>query len=91
VLLEPTELGAHLVEGVIPFPGVALQFLLPANEDPRAPLEKAWARKQQREKNHRVQRATTYPEDAPRWTAVDPQRLVQRPVDRSAVITELLP
>jgi hypothetical protein len=34
VLLEPTELGAHLVEGVIPFPGVALQFLLPANEDP---------------------------------------------------------
>jgi hypothetical protein len=30
-------------------------------------------------------------EDAPRRTTVDPQRLVQRTVERSAVVTELLP
>jgi hypothetical protein len=30
-------------------------------------------------------------EDAPRRTTVDPQRLVQRTVERSVVVTELLP
>jgi hypothetical protein len=34
---------------------------------------------------------TTYLEVAPRKTAVDPQRLVQHPVERGAVVTELLP
>jgi hypothetical protein len=32
LLLEPTELRAHLVEGVVSVPGVDLQLLLPANE-----------------------------------------------------------
>jgi hypothetical protein len=54
-------------------------------------LEEARAQKQQREKSHKVQRATTYPEDAPRWPAVDLQHLVQRPIKRGVVITELLP
>jgi hypothetical protein len=33
LLLELAELGAHLVQGAIPFPGAVLQFLPPANED----------------------------------------------------------
>jgi hypothetical protein len=34
---------------------------------------------------------TSYLENAPRWAAVDPQRLVQHSVERGAVIAELLP
>jgi hypothetical protein len=30
-------------------------------------------------------------EDAPRWAAVNPQRLVQRSVERGAVVAELSP
>jgi hypothetical protein len=30
-------------------------------------------------------------ENAPRWASVDPQRFVQRSVERGAVIAELLP
>jgi hypothetical protein len=33
LLLEPAELRAHPVEGVIPSPGAVLQFLPPTNED----------------------------------------------------------
>jgi hypothetical protein len=33
LLLEPAELGAHPVEGIVPSPGAVLQFLPPANED----------------------------------------------------------
>jgi hypothetical protein len=33
LLPEAAELGAHLVEGAISFPGAVLQFLPPANED----------------------------------------------------------
>jgi hypothetical protein len=53
--------------------------------------EKHGRKKQQREKGHKVQRATTYPKNVPRRTAVDLQRLIQRLVERSTVIAELLP
>jgi hypothetical protein len=34
---------------------------------------------------------TSYLENAPCWAAVDPQRLIQRSVERGVVIAELLP
>jgi hypothetical protein len=51
----------------------------------------ARAQKQQREKSCRNRQATTYLKDAPRRATMDSQRLVQRPVERGAVIAELLP
>jgi hypothetical protein len=47
--------------------------------------------KESERRNHKTQRKTTNLEDAPRRTAVNPQRLVQRSVERSAVVTEFLP
>jgi hypothetical protein len=45
-----------------------------------------------REQGKKLQNSTksTDLEDTPCGTAVDPQRLVQRPVERGALITELL-
>jgi hypothetical protein len=42
-------------------------------------------------KNHESRQKSTNPEDAPHVTSMDPQRFIQRPVERGVVVTELLP
>jgi hypothetical protein len=42
-------------------------------------------------KNHENRQKFTNLEDAPCGASVDPQRFVQRPVERSAVVAKLLP
>jgi hypothetical protein len=47
--------------------------------------------KKQEQRDYKTRREATNLEDAPRGTSVDPQRLVQRPVGRGAVVAEFLP
>jgi hypothetical protein len=42
-------------------------------------------------KNFKTQQKNVYLEHLPRGTYVDPQRLIQRVVERGAVVAELLP
>jgi hypothetical protein len=47
--------------------------------------------KEKQGKDHETSRNSTDLEGAPRRTAMDPQRLIQRPIKRGAVVAELLP
>jgi hypothetical protein len=81
-----------LVKGAIPLLGVILQFLPPADEDQGTPLrENADAEGTKGEESQDSTNKIAYLEDVPRTTTVDPQRLVQRPVERGAVVAEVLP
>jgi hypothetical protein len=87
----PAEISVEAVEGVVSLPGLALQILPPTGEARGEGVRENANAEQSERRNYGTQRKTTNLEDAPRGTAVDPQRLVQRPVERSAVIAELLP
>jgi hypothetical protein len=85
-------LGAQLVEALIPLPSSALQLL--------SPVDKARGRTSQGKHKRgggegretpKYNRKNAYLKDPPRGTRVDPQRLVQRVVERGAVVAELLP
>jgi hypothetical protein len=81
-----------LVEGAIPLLGVILQFLPPTDEDQGTPLrENADAKGTKGKESQDSMNKIAYLEDVPRTTTVDPQRLVQRPVERGVVVAKVLP
>jgi hypothetical protein len=84
------ELRAHLVKGTIPLPGPILQFLSPADKKQGAQIREG-ADAEETRGDHNTKRTIAYLEDAPRRTAVDPQSLVLRPVERGTVVAEFLP
>jgi hypothetical protein len=53
--------------------------------------QKKHERRKSKRRNLETPRSPANQEDAPRRTAVDPQHLVQSPVERGAVVAELLP
>jgi hypothetical protein len=85
------EISVEAVEGVISLPGPALQVLASTGKGMEDGVREGTNTEESERRNHEAQRKTTNLEDAPRGTTVNPQRLVQRPVERSAVVTELLP
>jgi hypothetical protein len=87
----PAELGVHPVESVVPLPGPTLQLLPPADKAREYRSGKVQTWKKQEQRDYKTRREATNLEDAPRGTSVDPQRLVQRPVGRGAVVAEFLP
>jgi hypothetical protein len=87
----PVEIGAEAVEGVVPLPGPALQILPPTGKARGEGVRESTNAEESGRRNYEIRRKTTNLEDTPRGTAVDPQRLIQCPVERSAVIVELLP
>jgi hypothetical protein len=93
LLPELAELGAHLVEGAVPVVGAELQLLPSADETHECHTEKTNTKTTRSKKKKRQSGRTTqtHLEDMPRGAAVDPQRLVQRSVERSAVAAQLLP
>jgi hypothetical protein len=87
----PVEISVEAVEGVISLPGPALQVLPSTGKGKEDGVRESTDAEESERRNHETQRKTTNLEDAPCGTAVNPQRLVQRPVERSTVATELLP
>jgi hypothetical protein len=85
------KVGVEPVEGVVSLPGPTLQLLPQTSKARRAGVRKGMNVKESRRRNCETWRNPTNLEYTPRGTAVDPQRLVQRLVERSAVIAELLP
>jgi hypothetical protein len=84
------KVGDEAVEGVVPLASPALQLLPPTSEARRASIKNHERGKSER-RNLETPRNLANLEDAPHRTTVDPQRLVQRPVERGAVVVELLP
>jgi hypothetical protein len=85
------KVGVEAVEGVVSLPGPALQLLPPTSKARRAGVRKKHERRKSGRRNYETPRNPANLEDMPRRTAVDLQRLVQRPVERGVVVTELLP
>jgi hypothetical protein len=85
------KVDVEAVEGVVSLPGLVLQLLPPTSKARRARVRKSANAKESRRRNCETWQNPTNLEDAPRGTAVDPQRLVQHPVERSTVVAELLP
>jgi hypothetical protein len=86
----PAEIGIEVVEGVISLPGPALQILSPTDKAKEGGGSgRARTRKKAREKTTKLGGNSNL-EEAPRGTAVDPQSLVQRSVERSTVVPKLL-
>jgi hypothetical protein len=91
----PVTLRAQLVEADVPLPSSALQLLSPADKA-RGKLSQRNRKRERderegREKTPKSNRKNVYLENPPRGTCMDPQRLVQRVVERGAVVAELLP
>jgi hypothetical protein len=82
------KVGVEPVEGVVSLPGPTLQLLPQTSKARRAGVRKGMNVKESRRRNCENPTNLEY---TPRGTAVDPRRLVQRLVERSAVIAELLP
>jgi hypothetical protein len=87
LLPELAELNAHLVEGAVPVTGTELQLLPPVDKI----HEYRIAKKNAKMTRARKKATATYLEDTPRRAAVDLQRLIQRPVERSGMAGQLLP
>jgi hypothetical protein len=85
------EVGVEAVKGVVPLPGPVLQILPPTSKTRGEGVRKGTNAKGSGGRNCEVRRNPTNLEDAPRRIVVDPQRLIQRLVERSAVVTKLLP
>jgi hypothetical protein len=85
------EIGVEAVEGVVSLPGPALQVLPLTGKAREDWVRESTNAEESKRRNYETQRKTTNLEDAPRGTAMDPQRLVQRSVERSAVVAELRP
>jgi hypothetical protein len=91
LLLELAELSAHLIEGAVPVAGAELQPLSPADKNQLASRRKDKRENNGARKKTTSKRTSTHLEDTPRRAAMNPQRLVQCPVERGAVAAELLP
>jgi hypothetical protein len=93
VLFPPVlvEIGVEAFEGVVSLPGPALQILSSTGKAREDGVRESMNAEESERRNCETRRKTTNLEDAPRETAVDPQRLIQRPVERSAVVAKLLP
>jgi hypothetical protein len=76
----PVEVGVEAFEGVVSLPDPVLQILPPTCDARGEGVRENTNEKESKRRNSETQRKTTNLEDAPRGTAVDPQRLVQRPV-----------
>jgi hypothetical protein len=87
----PVELGIQAVESVVPLLDPTLQILPPTDKEREDEGQEQLKRGGNKGKNHETRRKFTNLEDPPRGTSVDPQRFVQRPVERGAVVAELLP
>jgi hypothetical protein len=87
----PVEISVEAVEDVISLPSPALEVLPSTGKGKEDGVRESTDTEESERRNHETQRKTTNVEDAPRETVVNPQRLVQRPVERSVVVTELLP
>jgi hypothetical protein len=75
------EINVEAVEGVISLPGPALQVLPSTGKGMEDGVREGTNTEESERRNHEAQRKTTNLEDAPRGTTVNPQRLVQRPVE----------
>jgi hypothetical protein len=87
----PVELDVQAVEGVVPLPGSTLQILPPTDKAREDEGQEELKRRGNKGKNHETRRKFTNLEDTPRGTSVEPHRFVQCPVERGAVVAELLP
>jgi hypothetical protein len=67
-----------------------LQILPPTGKAREDGIRESTNAEESERRNYETQRKTTNLEDAPRGTAVDPQRLVQRSAERGAVVAKLL-
>jgi hypothetical protein len=81
------ELDAPLVEGAVPVTGAVLQLLPSTDETHECHTTKTNTKTARSKKKV----TASYLEDTPRRAAVNSQCLVQHPVERGAVIAELLP
>jgi hypothetical protein len=79
-----------LVEAVIPLPGSTLQLLSPVDKAREKLSQEKHERGRDEGENSKFN-GNTYPEDSPGGTPVDPQRLVQRIVERGIVVSKFLP
>jgi hypothetical protein len=87
----PVTLGAQPIEVVVPLSGTTLKLLSTMNETwEKARSEKRTGAKAARE-NLEFDTESTYLEDLPRRTSVDPQGLVQSVVERGPVVSKFLP
>jgi hypothetical protein len=87
----PVEIDVEADEGVVSLPSPALQILPSMGKARGDGVRESTNAEESERRNCETQRKTTNVEDAPCGTAVDPQRLVQRSVERSAVVAKLLP
>jgi hypothetical protein len=87
-LLELAELGTHLVEGAVLVTGAVLELLSSTNRRLVSVMLQCPHAKTRKQRKHAT---APHLEDAPRRAAVDPQCLVQRSVESSAVVAELSP
>jgi hypothetical protein len=85
------EVGVKAVEGVVSLPGPDAPAPATNKQSEKGGRQKRHKRRESGGRNCETPRNPTDLEDTPRRTAVDPQRLVQRPVERGAVVAELLP
>jgi hypothetical protein len=84
------KVSVEAVDGVVPLASPTLQLLPSASETRRASIRKNTNAEKAREGISDPTKPANL-EDTPRRTAVDPQRLVQRPVEQGAVVAKLLP
>jgi hypothetical protein len=87
----PVEIGVEAVEGVIPLLGPALQIMPPTGKARREGVRESTNVEESGRRNYEIRRKATNLDDVPRRAVVDPRHLVQRSVERGAVVAKLLP